>query len=180
MKAVLLSIAGLVLSVSSQAATLEQVVRAIAPAAQATGAAPGWSALDRLGVKWQHAGLKQTPAGYSRVGEVNLDGLGKTSVTFQGSRSEPHQASLSPPGKPQEESDGFGILKRLLPAAQIKQVRAACKHEGAVFSTAVYQVAVTGHRPAYVMLTVETNQQNFASTSMDIAAQFSKDWNCPP
>ena len=161
-------------------ATLEMIVNTLAHPLQASGPAPGWPALDRLGVKWQYAGLKQTQAGYIRQGTLQLDGLGKTSVTFQGSRSEPHRVSLSPPNKPQEESDGFGILKRLLPAAQVKQVRAACKHEGAVFSTAVYQVAVTGHRPAYVMLTVETNKQNFASTSMDIAAQFSKDWNCPP
>ena len=180
MKAVLLSMTGLALSLSSQAATVEQVVRALAPPSQASGAAPGWPALDRLGVKWQHAGLKQTPVGFTRYGTLQLDGLGKTSVFVRGSRSEPHQVSLAlPPDKAVDKSE-FGVtVKRLLPSAQAKQVRAGCKNEGVLGGSAVYQVVLPGHRPAFVLMAAGTSKMGL-DTSMDIAAQFGKDWNCAP
>lgn len=180
MRAALVVTAGLALGLSSHAATVEQVVRALAPPLQATGAAPGWPALHRLGVKWQHAGLKQTPAGFIRVGTLQMDGLGKTSVIFQGSRSEPQQVSLSLPQDKAVDKSEFAItVKRLLPAAQIKQVRAGCKDEGVLGGSAVYQVVVPGHRPAFVLMSAGTSKMGL-DTSMDIAAQFSKDWHCAP
>ena len=181
MRAVLFLMVGLAISVRSQAATLEQIVQVVALPAQATATASGWPNLDRLGIKWQHAGLKQVPAGYARFGDVKLDGLGKTSVFFQGSRSEPHQVTLYLPRDKAIGESQFGVtLRRLLPTAQIKRVRAGCKDEGAMIETAVYQVALTGQRPAYVMLTTAFSNKGLVDTSMDIAAQLSKDWNCPP
>lgn len=87
MKAALLLTAGLAHGLSSQAATLEQVVRTVAPPSQAAGKASGWPALDRLGIQWHKAGPQQRPAGYTRFGTVQLDGLGKTTVFFIGSRT---------------------------------------------------------------------------------------------
>lgn len=179
MRTALLLTAGMAIGLSSQAATVEQVVRAFAPAPNASGAAPDWPALDRLGVKWQHAGLKQTPVGFARFGTLQLDGLGKTPVHFQGSRSEPKQVTLYlPPDKAIGESR-FGVtLRRLLSAAQIKQVRAGCKDEGAMMETAVYQVTLTGQQPAFVMLETGSSNKGLVDTTMHIAAQLGKDWNC--
>jgi hypothetical protein len=43
------------------------------------------------------------------------------------------------------DKSGFAVtLKRLLPAAQIKQVCAACKDEGVLGGSAVYQVVSQG------------------------------------
>lgn len=181
MRAVLFLMVGLAISLPSQAATLEQIVQVMALPAQATAAAPGWPNLERLGIKWQHAGLKQSPTGYTRFGDVKFDGLGKTSVYFEGSRSEPKQVTLYLPQDKAIGESQFGVtLRRLLPTAQIKRVRAGCKDEGAMIETAVYQVALTGQRPAYVMLTTAFSNKGLVDTSMDIAAQLSKDWNCPP
>lgn len=180
MKAVLLSIAGVVLSVSSQAATLEQIVQIVAPPAQATAVAPGWPNLDRLGMKWHKRSPQQGPAGYVKFGTVKLDGLGKTDVTFIGSRAELSRVSLSlPRDRAVDKTEFDAALKRLLPAAQIKQVRAGCKDEGVMSGSAVYQVVLPGHRPAYVLMAAGVSKPGL-ETSMDIAAQFSKDWNCPP
>ena len=136
--------------------------------------------MDGLGIKWQQAGLKQTPVGYTKFGTVKLDGLGETTVFFIGSRSELGRVSLSlPPDKAVDKSEFDVTVKRLLPAAQIKQVRASCKDEGVLGGTAVYQVVLPGHRPAYVLMGAGTSKMG-VDTSMDIAAQFSKDWNCGP
>jgi len=179
MRTALLLTAGLAIGLSSQAATLDQVVRTLAPASQAAGAAPDWPALDRLGIKWQHLGPKQSPTGYTRFGDVKLDGLGKTSVHFEGSRSEPKQVTLYLPWDKAIGESQFGVtLRRLLPAAQIKQVRASCKDEGAMVETAVYQMALTGQRPAYVMLVTSFSNKGLVDTTMHIAAKLSKDWNC--
>ena len=172
--------AGMVIGLPSVAATLEQVVRSLAPAAQATGPAPRWTALDGLGVKWQHAGLKQSPVGYTRFGTLQLEGLGNTSVSFIGSRSEPQQALLFlPQDKAVDKSEFAVTLKRLLPAAQTKQVRAGCKDEGMLGGTAVYQVTLAGHQPAYVLFSAGTSKMGL-DTSIDIATQPSKHWNCLP
>lgn len=142
---------------------------------QETGG-PGWPALDRLGVKWKHAGLNQSPVGYTRFGTLRIDGLGKTSVSFLGSRSEPRQVSLFLPGDKAVDKSEFGdLLKRLLPNPQAKQVRAGCKDEGSLGGSAVYQVVLPGHRPAYVLMSAGTSKMGL-DTSMDIATQFSKDW----
>ena len=176
MKAVLLSIAGFLLSLSSQAATLEQIVQLVTLPAQATAAAPGWPNLDRLGVTWHKASPQQGPAGYTKFGTVKLDGLGRTDLYFIGSRTELSRVSLSlPPNRAVDKSEFDVALKRLLPAAQIKQVRAGCKDEGVMSGSAVYQVAMPGHRPAYVLMSAMVSKT--LETSVDIAAQFSKDWN---
>jgi hypothetical protein len=160
--------------------TLEQVVRTLAPSMQATGAAPGWPALDRLGIKWHKAGPQQGPAGYTRFGTVKLDGLGPTTVFFIGSRTELSRVSLSlPQDKAVDKSEFDVTVKRLLPAAQIKQVRAGCKDEGVLGGSAVYQVVLPGQRPAYVLMSAGTSKMGL-DTMMDIAAQFGKDWNCAP
>lgn len=178
MRAVLYVMVGLVISVPSQAATLEQVVQVMALPAQATAAAPSWPALNWLGLKWQHAGLNQSTFGYTKSGSVQLDSLGKISVSFQGSRSEPHTASLYlPPAKAIDKTEFGAALKRLLPTAQIKQVREGCKDEGIVGGSAVFQIDLSGKRPAYVLMMSGTSKAGL-DTSMDIAAQLSKDWNC--
>lgn len=180
MRTALLLMAGMAIGLPSPAATLEQVVRSLAPASQATGPAPGWAALDRLGVKWQHKGLKQSPVGYTRFGTLQLDGLGKTSVSFLGSRGEPQQVSLFlPPDKAVDKSEFGATLKRLLPTAQSKQVRAGCKDEGMLGGTAVYQVTLAGHQPAYVLFSSGTSKMGL-DTSVDIAVQPSTHWNCLP
>lgn len=176
MRAVLFLIVGLTISVPSQAATLEQIVQIVALPAQATAAAPGWPNLDRLGIKWHKASPQHGPAGYAKFGTVKLDGLGKTDVTFSGSRAELSTASLSPSEAIDKEKFGT-TLKRLLPAAQIKQVRAGCKDDGVLGGTAVYQVALPCKRPAFVMFSNGVSKMGMY-TGVDIAAQLTKDWNC--
>ena len=180
MRAVLYVMVGLVISVPSQAATLEQIVQVVALPAQATAAAQGWPALERLGIKWHKASPEDRPAGYVKFGTVKLDGLGKSRVTFLGSRAEPHQVTLSLPLDKAIGESQFGVtLRQLLPSSQIKRVRAGCKGEGAMVETAVYQVALTGQLPAYVMLeTSYSDGKGSVDTTMYIAAQISKDWNC--
>jgi hypothetical protein len=173
---------GLAIGLPSQAATLEKLVRTLDSPPRDTGIATGWPAPERLCVKWQHAGLKQTPIAFTRFGTLQLDGLelGKTSVSFHGSRGAPYHASLSLPRDKAVDKSEFAVtVKRLLPAAQIKQVHAGCKDEGVLGGSAVYQVVSPGQRPAYVLMAAGTSRMGL-DTSMDIAAQFSKDWNCPP
>jgi hypothetical protein len=180
MRAALYLMAGLALSLPSQAATLEQIVQLVAPPAQATAAAQGWPNLDRLGMKWHKASPRQGPAGYVKFGTVKLDGLGKTDVSFIGSRTELNNVSLYlPQGKAVDKSEFDVAVKRLLPAAQIKQVRPGCKDEGVLGGSAVYQVVLPGHRLVYVLMSAGTSKMGL-DTTIDIAAQFSKDWNCPP
>jgi hypothetical protein len=169
--------AGLAISLPSHAATLEQIVQTVAPLAQATATAPGWATVDRLGVKWHKRSPVQGPMGYTKFGTVKLDGLGKTDVTFIGSRADLRTASLHlPEDKVADKTEFDATLKRLLPAARIKQVRAGCKNEGVMGGSAVYQVVLPGHRPAYVLMMAAVGKR--LETGLDIAAQFAKDWNC--
>jgi len=78
---------------------------------------------------------------------------------------------------PQDKAVDAVTLKRLLPAARTKQVRAGCKDEGMLGGTAVYQVTLADHQSAYVLMSAGTSKMGL-DTSMDIAAKFSKDWNC--
>jgi hypothetical protein len=176
MRAALGLTVGLAISVPSHAATLEQIVQVVTLPAQATAAAPGWPNLDRLGVKWNKASPQQGPAGYTKFGTVKLDGLGKTTVFFIGSRAELSKASLGPP-EGIDKTEFGATLKRLLPTAQIKLVRAGCKDEGVVGGSAVYQVDLPGKRPAYVLMMSGTSKAGL-DTSVDIFAQLSKDLNC--
>ncbi len=101
-------------------------------------------------------------------------------MTFIGSRTEFSRVSLAPPQDKAVDKTEFGAaLKRLLPAAQIKLVRAGCKDEGVMGGSAVYQVVLPGHRPAYVLMAASVSKMGL-ETSMDIAAQFGKDWHCAP
>lgn len=180
MRTVLSLMVGLAISVPSHAATLEQIIQVVVPPAQATVAAPGWPNMDGLGIKWQQAGLKQTPVGYTKFGTVKLDGLGETTVFFMGSRTALSKVSLSlPPDKAVDKSEFDVALKRLLPAARIKQARAGCEDEGMMGGSAVYEAALPGRRPAYVLMAAGTSKMGL-ETSLDIAAQFDKDWNCGP
>jgi hypothetical protein len=134
--------------------------------------------LERLGIKWHKASPEDRPAGYVKFGTVKLDGLGKSRVTFLGSRAEPHQVTLSLPLDKAIGESQFGVtLRQLLPSSQIKQVREGCKDEGIVGGSAVFQIELSGKRPAYVLMMSGTSKAGL-DTSMYIAAQLSKDWNC--
>ena len=171
----------------SRAATLEQVARLLAqpaqPAkpskqAQKPGTTEGWTRLDALpGMAWQHAGVKRTPMGHTRHGTLQVHGLGKVTAFFNGSLKEPQSASLLL-AQGIDKAQFNATVRRLMPAVQVKPVRAGCKDDSDIGGSAVFQLHLAGARPAYLMLMSGTSKAGL-ETELAIAAQLPAAWSCP-
>lgn len=137
----------------------------------------GWARVSQLpGMKWKQAAPRQTPTGFARHGDLNLEGLGDVSVYFIGGRAGAQQASLSLP-EGVDKREFTPTLHRLIPLAKIKQLRVGCKEDGDVRGSAVFQLDMPGSATVYAMMMSGTSRSGM-DTELVIANQMNKDWEC--
>jgi hypothetical protein len=185
MKRLLLAL-GTCLPLLAGAANLETVVAPFALPAGATYSANDWSVTNTIqGIQWQHKGLKETPtAPFTRLGNLNLDKLAKASVFYSGARTMVTQLDVSVSGNDDKmvETENFGKALRVQfsAATKIRQLRGACKDDGAMSGSSVYEVTLPAKKPVFLMMSVDSggSSPNSRTTSFQFSLEPEKRWAC--
>lgn len=181
-----ISIFGLAIATDANATTLEPLVSAFALPTGATYTANDWSAINSIGaVKWSHKGLRETPSSsFVRLGNVKLDRLGNTSISFSGERTMVTRLDVGiseGDGQVFEKNEFAAVLKSQFgPSTAITPIRGGCKDEGGLSGSAVYEVRIQGRKSVFVLISTDSggNAPNSANSSFQFSLEQEPRWKC--
>ena len=176
------------LSLNVSAATLEGVVAALALPSNADYSANDWPSTNKIiGVKWNHKGLRETPAApFTRSGKIKLQHLGNASVFFSGARTMVVELNVDVSegdGNIFEKSDFTSVLKsQFSKPTIIKLIRKECSDEDGISGSAVYEVTLPSKKPLYTMISTDSggSSPNSRTSSFQFSLNNEDRWSCNP
>ena len=141
-----------------------------------------WAAIAKFpGIKWRDRNVQvQDRMGvyYTRSGSVAIAGLGNTLIIWSGRLPDYAHDAIVWTRVRLLPDQYLGMLKsQLSPAAKVRTVRGGCK-EPPYVQSAVFEVAVPGKQPAYLLINTMPNR-NDGKTSIQVSpVDESGQWAC--
>jgi hypothetical protein len=160
--------------------TLEDVVNTIAQASDQKEAKVDWTSMERIpGLKMRQAkdALIETPKGYRRGGQVALEGLGSTSVTWQGSIEGAYTVDVRTGARIQKDQYGAALKQQFSAAARLKQIRGGCKGNDWDRDSAIFQLNLPNRKPMFLLVNT-TSSDNNGNTTIQVAPEVENWWAC--
>jgi hypothetical protein len=166
---------------TTYAATLETLATVLAIPADKSPmeASPSaqWSSIGKISdIKWRDREPRPRGRDYIRAGSVPLQGLGTTSITWEGNSDAAFTADLRT-GTRLSPDKYAGMLKEQFSSnVKLRAVRGGCKDQQQA-NSAIYEATIPGKRPVFFLVNTVPNWNNGNST-IQVSANNEPSWSC--
>ena len=160
--------------------TLQDVVETIAPAAGDKDYKPNWTSMEKIpGIKIRQSrdALIQTPRSYRRGGQVVLEHLGSTSVTWDGSSDGAFTADVQTAVPLRPDRYAEALRQQFVPSAKLKQTRGGCPASEFNRDSAVFQLDLPNRKPMFLYVGT-TRSNNKGNTTIQVSSEVENWWAC--
>jgi hypothetical protein len=165
----------------ASAATLEALLTALAPAAGtdpfASNPQAEWNLIARLpDIKWRDPEPRPRGRDVVRAGSVPIQGLGTTSIIWEGLPDTALSADLLTGARLSPDKYKGMLEQQFSGNVRLRLVRAGCKGPSQA-NSAVYEAAIPGKRPLFLHLNTVANWNN-GNTTIQVSAHDESRWVC--
>jgi hypothetical protein len=163
------------------AATLETLATVLAVPADKSpmDASPSaqWSSIGKMSdIKWRDREPRQRGRDYARSGAVPLQGLGTTSITWEGNSDAAFTADLRTGTRLSPDKYARMLKQQFSSSVTLRAVRGGCKNQQQA-NSAIYEAVIPGKRPVFFLVNTVPNW-NDGNTTIQVSANNEPSWAC--
>jgi hypothetical protein len=166
---------------ATSAATLETLLTALAPAAGADPlkavAGAKWSQIAKIpDIKWRDSAPRPRGRDYIRAGSVPINGLGTTSIVWEGLPDAALGADLLTATRLSPDKYDGMLKEQFSSNVKLRLVRGGCTVQ-VLANSAVYEAAIPGKQPLFLHVNTVPNWNN-GNTTIQVSVHDESRWAC--